>query len=217
MTKNINQEVWRLISQDFSIQKDLKRGLVNVRALAKHLIKEHALTASLDAVISAIRRCDLQDLPQIRENVDSLIRDMTVYTRDDVAIITLKAHKLPKMFYDRDISRIHANYRLIKSKLNAKICLNADDLDEVLAAFTKQDLVGDVKKDIAEIRIALPPGGESVSGILSRVLNEIALRKVSLAEIIVCYPEFLIYVDRKKLLEAHHAILAMHDEAKKKS
>ncbi|MBT7928627.1 hypothetical protein HN682_01735, partial [Candidatus Peregrinibacteria bacterium] len=53
---NINQTVWRLLAQDLSIQKNLKKGLINVRGLAKYLIETYNLRASLDAVISAIRR-----------------------------------------------------------------------------------------------------------------------------------------------------------------
>ena len=54
--KNINREVWRYIDNHITIKKNLADELINVRALAKKIIKDLNLNCSLNAVISGIRR-----------------------------------------------------------------------------------------------------------------------------------------------------------------
>ena len=53
---NTTRDVMDYLSKDLSIQKDLQRGILNIRALARQIKKEQKLKTSLDAVISAIRR-----------------------------------------------------------------------------------------------------------------------------------------------------------------
>ena len=52
---NIRNEVWKRIDADPSIQLDLERGLINIRALARFCHHE-GMEATEDALISAIRR-----------------------------------------------------------------------------------------------------------------------------------------------------------------
>ena len=40
--KSIHKQISRLINTDISLQRSLKRGIVNIRALAKTLIEEHS-------------------------------------------------------------------------------------------------------------------------------------------------------------------------------
>ncbi|MBU0461005.1 MAG: hypothetical protein KJ574_00305 [Nanoarchaeota archaeon] len=215
MTQNIHQQVWRLISQDYSVQKDLRRNLVNVRALAKFLIKEHHLEASVDAVISAIRRYDnAGGSPEFSDDVNKLLRGINIFTRDRVASITVVSQSLQKMFMNEEISAVESSYRIIKSKKYAIIFFNQDDLEKMKRFFPKDKIV-DLRDNLAEIRIVFPPGGESIRGVLSRMLNEIAMRGVSISDFLQCYPEVNIYVTRNQLLEAHHAVIALHDEASK--
>ncbi|MFC1752769.1 hypothetical protein ACFL96_05170 [Thermoproteota archaeon] len=215
MTRTVHREVWKLISQDLSVQKDLKRGLINVRALAKHMIAEHGLEASVDAVISAIRRYDFSEgLTVFGQDVDNLLKEISIFTRDHVATLTVDSHSLRHLFKDDKVSKIKSNYRMIKSKQNARIFLNEDEI-EMLKGFFPEKAIIAVNKGVAEIRIVFPGGGEYAKGVLSRMLNEIAMRGVAVFDMIQCYPEVMIYVQRERLLEAHHAVLALHDEARK--
>ena len=53
---NITFKVWDMINNDPSIKRGLARGITNQRALAKYLLEKKEIDASLDAVITAIRR-----------------------------------------------------------------------------------------------------------------------------------------------------------------
>ena len=53
---SVNQRIWNIISKELCVERELLHGLINIRALAKYLIDKYSLNASLDSVISAIRR-----------------------------------------------------------------------------------------------------------------------------------------------------------------
>ena len=50
------KEVWREIEEDIIVRRALEKGIVSLKNLTVYLLKKKKITASADAVISAIRR-----------------------------------------------------------------------------------------------------------------------------------------------------------------
>ena len=53
---SVAKQVWKAIEEDIVIRRSMEKKIVNIRALAVYIIKEHKLPATIDAVITAIRR-----------------------------------------------------------------------------------------------------------------------------------------------------------------
>ena len=88
---NIREFVWKIIDTDISIKKSLGRGLINMRALANYLIETQKIDASLDSVISAIRRYNL--MPQTKEDsysVYNILKQARINTKTKMSSIFLK-------------------------------------------------------------------------------------------------------------------------------
>jgi len=73
---NLTQEIWNFLDSEPSIRKELGRGVVNVMALSKHIIKSKNLKCSVDAVISSVRRYldekkFEKDFPKVEEIIKS--------------------------------------------------------------------------------------------------------------------------------------------------
>src|SRR3989344_4774359 len=87
---SINQHIWTLLRKDLAIQKDLQRKIINIRALAKYIIKTYGLNASLDSVISSIRRFETQE--QFKKEEEQLVNvfgDASITTKNNVVCYTL--------------------------------------------------------------------------------------------------------------------------------
>ena len=82
---SINQQVWKLISGDVSIQKGLKRDIINIRGLAKFFMKKYGVKASLDSVISAIRRYDGSET-FTEEELTSVFKHCIISTKNNVLL-----------------------------------------------------------------------------------------------------------------------------------
>lgn len=210
---SINNHIWRLIAEDVSIEKDLKRDLINVRGLARYLIDKHHIDASMDAVISAIRRYESDHIFEDHsKEVDAVLRAAIITTKNYVSCITMKETEYRKISEDYVGKNIlKENFRLIKSKEVMKLFLNQKDIDKKIELFQKDSILS-VTKDLAEIRVTMHAKATETVGVLARLSNEIALHGVCIYEFISAVPEFLIYVKGDDLVRAHKAVLGLIKE-----
>ena len=207
---NINAQVWKLLEEDLCIQKDLQRDLLNVRGLARFLIEKHNVKASMDAVISAVRR--FENDRTFKDNTEDLKKTFSqtiVTTKNNVAAITVKETSFQTVAADFVSEKIlRENFRLIKSKEYLKVFINQKDIDDKIGLFNKKELVH-IEKDLSEIRIQIPMGGAVKKGILAKISHSICLHDVNIYEILVAVPEIMVYVKSKDLVKAHKAILEL--------
>ncbi|MBI5073251.1 hypothetical protein HZA99_05530 [Candidatus Woesearchaeota archaeon] len=210
MTASINNVIWRLIAEDVSIQKELNRGLINIRGLARYLIDKHHLDTSMDAVISAIRRYETEQIFEDNtKEIDAVLRSAIITTKNYVTCITLKEMEYPtiaKDFVGKNV--LKENFRLVKSKEFIKIYLNQKDIEKKVDLFKKENILS-VSKDLAEIRVTMHVKATETVGVLARISHEIALHGVSIQGIIIAVPELLLYVKSDDLVRAHKAVLGL--------
>jgi hypothetical protein len=89
--QNIREFVWKIIDTDISLKKDLLRGLINIRSLARHILTTQKIDASLDAVISSIRR--YEKAPENKEDAYSVygvLKQARISTRTNMSSLLLK-------------------------------------------------------------------------------------------------------------------------------
>ena len=210
MTASINNVIWRLIAEDVSIQKELNRGLINIRGLARYLIDKHHLDASMDAVISAIRRYETEQIFEDNtKEIDAVLRSAIITTKNYVTCITVKEIEYPtiaKDFVGKNI--LKENFRLVKSKEFVKLYLNQKDIEKKTDLFKKENVLS-VSKDLAEIRVTMHSKATETVGVLARISHEIALHGVSIHGIIIAVPELLLYVKSDDLVRGHKAVLGL--------
>ncbi|MBT3814822.1 hypothetical protein HOE37_03520 [Candidatus Woesearchaeota archaeon] len=205
--KSVNQEVHNIINKHISIQKSLKREIINIRSLAKYLISEYGLAYSLDAVISAIRRFDLDEFSILGSSkADKVFQNMSIFTKDNVARITLKDRSFKEVCEDFLNKKIlKDNFRIVKGKEFLSLIINKKDLKKKLDLFRLADILS-VNDNLSEIRLHFPADFTKVKGVISRITSELATRDINIFETIISMPDILVYVEEKNLVEAHHAL-----------
>ena len=77
--KNTVGEVWKFLDNNPCIKRDLSKGLINSRALAKYIVKTQKMDVTLDAIISAIRRYDIEKKDDIFLNARKLVSQTINY------------------------------------------------------------------------------------------------------------------------------------------
>ncbi len=204
---NINQEVWHILKSDLAIQKDIQRKLINIRALAKYIITKYMLRASLDSVISAIRRYQSQEkLVQEEKALLSCFKGAVVSTKNNVVCITLSMR--PADFFKKFCITKKPSLRITTGSREVKLIVEQPKLKDMKKAFEKED-IKKIQDKLSEINVKLSVKSLETKGILARIASEIALANISLQEMVVCPPEFLIYVKEKDIVKAHEAILKL--------
>ncbi|MDP2908822.1 MAG: hypothetical protein Q8N77_03365 [Nanoarchaeota archaeon] len=210
---NITQGVWNIISQDPSLQKNLQKNLINIRALSKYMINKHSLKASLDSVISAIRRYPTSK--NFKENISGvreIFLDADVATKNNLACLTLR-NQSDIQKYLAEVTKItdfekRETLRMIKGKNNLKIITDMNNVQKIKSLFPEG--VVEVKENLSEIRVLTPDvRADKTKGVAAKLSNELLTNEININEIIFCVPEIIIYVEQKDLLKAHETIIQL--------
>ncbi len=206
--KSVNQEIAQILQKDLALQKCLKRGLINVRSLARLLIQEHQLSYSIDAVISAIRRYDLDAISTpLSRDAEKEFSQMSITTKDNITRIVLKDKAFSEICHDYLTHKIlKENTRLIKSKETITLIVSQKDVDQKIALFTTEDIIS-IQKNLTEIRLQFRKDIGKIKGVVARVASELALRDINIEEVIYSMPDLLLYVKDESLVQAHKALL----------
>ncbi|MEK6981328.1 MAG: hypothetical protein AABX38_00220 [Candidatus Micrarchaeota archaeon] len=215
---NIRDSVWKLIDKDPSIRLDLERDMINVRALARHC-RDNGIEGSEDAIISAIRRYPKENkyLDQYKEAA-KLIRGAKISTKSHLAIIAVK--KSPKV--TELLSEIFNSVkyekgemiRFVQGEESIRVMIDESKIEEFLDIVSKEYII-DVKKNIAEINLHLPPVIVKTRGVGLVILNELFRNNVLIYELMTCVPEFLIFVEDAELLKAYEVLFDLCSNKKK--
>jgi len=205
--KSVNQEISDILQKDIALQKCLKRDLINTRSLARQLIKDNNLSYSLDAVISAIRRYDLENISLLSSEAQNAFKKMSITTKDNITRLTLHDHAFTNIAQDFITKKfLKENLRLIKSKETVTLLVSQKDIEKKISLFDKSDIIN-IQKDLTEIRLQFTQDITSIKGIVARVASELALCDINIEEIIYSMPDLLIYIREDDLVSAHKALL----------
>ncbi|PIN76898.1 hypothetical protein COV17_00495 [Candidatus Woesearchaeota archaeon CG10_big_fil_rev_8_21_14_0_10_36_11] len=206
--KSINQEIARLLNQDVAIQKCLKQKLINIRSLAKYLQQKYNIGSSLDAVISSIRRYDIESVSSIHsKEAEKVFAQMSISTKDTIARILLKDKAFNTICEDFVGKRVlRDNCRIVKSKETVTLIVNMKDFEKKVSLFKESDIL-DVQKNLSEIRLQFPKDISQIKGISARIAGELAMCDVNIEDEVYSMPELLIYIKEESLVSAHRALL----------
>ncbi|KYK28554.1 hypothetical protein AYK20_07075 [Thermoplasmatales archaeon SG8-52-1] len=209
---NITHEVLKTLDNNPSIRRCMSQGLINTTALAKYIIKEKNIDATLDAVSSAIRRYKLDKYDEIFDVANRLVTFGEISTKSKLAnIAVIKDSEvqelLPKLFSIIQFNRGDA-LRIIQADEAIKILVNEKNLDKVKELLPKKKIIK-IDRNLAELNIHLHPEAVKTPGIIAIISNELALNNINVMEFMSCVPEMLWFVKEKDILKAHNVMFRL--------
>ncbi|MBI4361148.1 hypothetical protein HY572_05240 [Candidatus Micrarchaeota archaeon] len=217
---NIRDSVWKLIDADPSIQLDLSRGLVNMRALARHCQK-NGIAGNEDALISAIRRYPKQSkTPQWQDNARNVIRHSNISTKSHIVNIALTKGEetqkvLPKLFslvqYERG-----ETLRIVQGEESIKLLVDEKNAEKMLDLIPRKNVLK-VQRGLAEINMHLHPDAVTTPGIMYVLCMELARNHINMYELMSCVPEMLLFVEEKDVLNAYRVLFELCHPEKRTS
>ena len=205
---NMTQEIWNILARHPAIQKDLARDLINVRALAKYLVKRYNLGIGLDAVISAIRRYELSKVSlEYNKAVEELFKESKILTKNDIGCIITKRNKDTQEAIQRIINEIE-QIKIVKTESKIKLITDNKRMSELYNVFKKQDILK-IEDNLGELCILIDIKAEETKGVMARIANELLVSDINIEDIIINLPEILVYVMDIDLLKAHESLLSL--------
>ena len=203
---NIVHEVWKVLDNNPSLRREMSRGLVNTSALARYIINEKKIDATLDAVISAIRRYKLDRHDAIFETAyKTLGQTINLSTKSNLAEISLikdddVQQLLPKLF--GIIKYVRGDVlRVTQANESIRLLIDEKNMENVVSLFPKNKIINQ-EKNLAEINIYIHPKMQTTPGILATIANELAINEINIVEFMTCPPEMICVVRKEALIKA---------------
>lgn len=199
--KNIQSAVSRIIDNNIAMRKMLRDDLMNVRALARKLIKDYDLNCSLEAVISAIRRHESTEAEKdYLPTVYKLLNQAKLLTRMKLASILLRKsastrENLPKLFSVVDFEGGDA-LRIFEVTKYIKIIVDEKLLPAAKKIFRDSDIVL-IENKLSEMAILYDIDITRTPGVFATLSNELAANNISIIDSMICYNEHIIIVAEK--------------------
>jgi hypothetical protein len=197
--RNLNQQIWKIIQGEPETLKGLRKGVINVRALAKHYLSAYKLRASLDAVISSIRRFDLSKGEEAEQSIMNKLKGASIFTKNHVSALTLKR--------EYKLKEPH-KCKMVMGSTKIKV-FGPRETIKAIEKDVKSTQIVEKNEGLSEISIKMSKDIRETKGILARVTNEIFSHDINIEDIVVCQPEFLIYLKTENLSRAHDILLQL--------
>ncbi len=201
--ESINQQVWKALQTDPAIMRDSQRKLINTRALAKYLMDKYDLKASLDAIISSIRRFPLEGYQEEEKILQHIFQDSVVSTKNNIACVTI--YMTPTQVFEKLKGTSLPSIRITTGTDEVKILAENGHVDSIAKMFKGAQ----VERDLSEISITASGKAAKTKGVLARIAAELALANINIHEMCMCSPQFLIYVTQKDIVKAHERIIML--------
>ena len=215
---NIVHNVWKMLDSSPSIRRCVSQGLINTTALARYIIEEKKVNATLDAVSSAIRRYQFDSYDDLFSTANNIVSLGSISTKSKLANISFIKDSeveeiLPKLF---SVIQFHRGdvLRIIQADEAIKILVNEKNLDTVENLFPKKKIIK-IDRNLAELNMHLHPEAVNTPGIISVISNELAINGVNVMEMMSCVPEMLWFVNEKDVLKAYNVLYQLYQPTKK--
>jgi len=206
---NIRREVERIIEHDAVIKKGLRRDIINIRGLAKFIQKKISQNASLDAIISAIRRYPLKEESIRFSKIEWLMKNCKLSLKNKIADIALVNDTEIHEIFGKIPPLIKFNtgeiFRLIVAVQSIKLIADEKNLDKILNQFPEDKIIK-IIKNLSEIIVTFPKEAEGTPGILSNISTELALNDINIVEIMSSIPELILIVDEKDASKCYECL-----------
>ncbi|MFH2027658.1 MAG: hypothetical protein ABIJ08_00830 [Nanoarchaeota archaeon] len=208
--ENIREFIHKIIDTDIALKKDLSRNIINVRSLAKYVIEKYKINISLDSVISAVRRYNIN--PEKKEStseVYSLLKEAKIRTITKMASISLKKNEettqklgnvLPKVDFESG-----ETLRILEGAKLFKILIDNKSFDKMHNLFSKKNIL-EINKTIGMLEITYPQILQKTPGVFSTISTELASNNISIIDALIISNEHIIVVDEKDLLKAFEIV-----------
>src|SRR3989344_4210156 len=208
---SIAKIIAREIEDDVVVRRALEKGIVSMKALAVYLIKKKNLNASIDAVVSAIRRYKEENpLEKKYEKAGKIISESSdIRITTNITEIAVEKNEETQKILQKAFSMVSYEKGeilvIIQGEKAIKIIINAKNKDKVISLFSKKSIIH-VEDNLAEINIHLSDDAVKTPGIISTLSTEFMLHDINIYESMSCVPEMLFFVKQRDVMKSYQVL-----------
>ena len=174
--------VKEMIERDGSIKIGLARGLINARALARYIQEATHNEYTFEALLSAVRRYQIQESAAKRIELAKLLRKITM--KDKVSIITIRNRPEIQSTLARFAGEIDSSggetLRMVSTPRVVNVEIDSKNEKRLTSMMTNRDIIRR-RDNLAEITVEFLDA--DAPGQLAALSTELAMNGINIQEI----------------------------------
>lgn len=199
--------VKEFIERDGVIKNGLARGLMNARALARHIQVATHEQYSFEAILSAIRRYPVKASATKYREVGKLISKMTL--KNKIAVVLIRnSPEIPSLLakYSGEIDYGRGEtLRILSGPEAVTVVIDSKNLDKLTEKTPKKDIVKTFS-GLSEIVVTLSELSVSTPGVLAALATELAINSVNLITSAAPPNTHVFVVEEEEALNGYRAL-----------
>lgn len=209
---DVTRAVTRELDSDLTAREMISRGAVNLRALARWMIKENGWIASEEAVVAALRRYPARESASTLGPAREMMRHIRIDTRSRISALTVRTDAHSATVLADLLRAIDAasgqRIRIISGDHGFKVIVDGDRVGALVEALGTARVV-ESKHNMTELVLQAPARARNMPGILALVTSALALRGISIEDIADGVRQTNIYVAEKNAVAAYETLAAL--------
>lgn len=194
------------LSKNPAIETCYAEGLINRRALARHIIRKGIANKNqTEAVVAMLRRFQFEK--QTKGN--NPFGKTRINIKDNIIILDFEKEKelvkelqnlIKQTNYDKGDT-----LKIVVGSSNVKVLIDESNESKVKGLSDNYKLNNKLR-NISELSVIFAESAVDERGILSTVTKQMTLHGIVIAEFLTASPELLIYLDEKYVLKAYEIL-----------
>ena len=208
---SIAKQIAKEIEEDVIVRRAMEKGIVSMKSLAVYLIKQKKIDASMDAVVSAIRRFKEESPLEMKyekaKNVIAKSSEIRITT--NIVEIAVEKNEENQRTLQKAFSLVRYEkgeiLLVIQGEESTKLIINAKNREKILSLFSRKSII-DIEDNLAEINVRLSQDAVKTPGIISTLSTEFMLHDINLYESMSCVPEMMFFVKQKDIAKSYEIL-----------
>ncbi|CAD5243963.1 DUF7523 family protein [Thermococcus camini] len=189
------------------VRECMRLGIVNYSALARILIADSGLDASIPAVKMALIRLgeELRDERSLlEERVGSVVGNSIIELQSDVSVITVSKEHLVRAVKDLlEIMSKSRFFQLTQTRDTFTIVIASEDEAKVLGLV--KEVVG-ILRDQTALTVVSPEDIIETPGVVVFMTSALAANGINITQVISCHKDTIFVIDREEAPRAYQVL-----------
>jgi len=212
--------VWKYLDRNTDIKRNISRGIVNTRSLAKHILNENPyIKISMDGIVTAIRRyIDENKFEEKNSALDKIFSDTKLEMSFGNVVLHIKKTEhslsaLTELFKKFNLIGEN-NVNLVMDKNSFALIFDKDNYQLIRGQFHEDKIINEIG-NIGQVVLKFHPSVLKTPNVFATILNEIGINDINVIDSITKRERFMIFVEEKDLMNTCNILYRLTKEAKK--
>ncbi len=198
--------VWTYINRNTDIKRNLSRGIINIRSLAKYILESHPnIDITTTGIVTSIRRyLEENKFEEKNKNLSKIFSNTKMEMSFGNSILHVRKTEHTLASLNELFKKLNLlgtdNASMVMDKSSFALIYDNEQKNLIRSQFENNVVISEIS-DVGHITLKFDPLVIQTPNVFATVLNEIGINDINVLDSITKRERFMIFVHEKDLME----------------